>query len=92
MATERLDWRIVRLQSLNLTTPNPNGSLKIKLPFVINAMEVQPSAYPLAFRVGMDYQTSEWDQVPWDGFYAPYKTAKIAVSNIYGMWFEVELQ
>ena len=29
---------------------------------------------------------------PWDGFYAPFRTARIAVTNIYGVWFELELQ
>ena len=92
MASERLDWRIVRLQNLNLTTPNPTGSLKIKLPFTVNVLEVQPVNYPLSVRAGVDYKTTEKDSVPWDGFYAPYKKAKIAVTNVYGVWFELELQ
>ena len=91
MTSEQLDWRIVRLQSLNLTTPNPNGSLKIKLPFTVNTLEVQPANYPLTTRVGVDYKTSEKDLVPWDRFYVPFKKAKIAVTNVYGIWFELEL-
>ena len=92
MLVERLDWRIVRLQSLNLITLNPNGSLKVKLPFTVNVLEVQPANYPLMTRAGVEYQTSEQDQVPWDGFYAPYKKAIIAVTNIYSVWFKLELR
>ena len=92
MTSERLDWRIVRLQSLNLTTPNPTGLLKIRLLFTINALEVQPANYPLTTRAGVDYKTSEKDYVPWDGFYAPFKKAKIAITNVYDVWFELELQ
>ena len=92
MTSERLDWRIVRLQSLNLTMPNPAGSLKIKLPFTINVLEVQHANYPLTVRAGVDYKITEKDLVPWDGFYAPYKKAIIAVTNIYSVWFKLELR
>ena len=27
--------------------------------------------------------------VPWTGYYAPYRTARIAVANAYGVWFEI---
>ena len=92
MTSEQLDWRIIRLQSLNLTTLNPTGSLKIKLPFTINALEMQPTNYPLATWAGVDYKTSEKDYILWDRFYAPFKKAKIAITNVYGVWFRLELQ
>ena len=70
-------------------TLNLIGSLKIKLPFTVNALEVQPASYPITTCAGVDYQTSKRDYIPWDRFYAPYTKAKIAVTNVYGVWFEL---
>ena len=87
-----MDWRVVRLQTLNLETPNPTGSLKVNLPFIVNVLEVQPAVYPLNVQGGVEYCTSKKNQVPWDGFYTLFRTTRIAVTNIYGVWFELELQ
>jgi hypothetical protein len=30
------------------------------------------------------------DSVPWAGYYANYQTAQLAVSNTFGVWFEIQ--
>jgi hypothetical protein len=42
--------------------------------------------------VNVQYIHSGTGEAPWDGYYALLRGAKVAVSNIYGVWFEIKRQ
>jgi hypothetical protein len=46
---------------------------------------------PAEYTAGLIFcqNTMEPDSVPWIGYYAPYRTACIAVANAYSVWFEI---
>jgi hypothetical protein len=47
---------------------------------------------PMSIAVNVRYIHSGTGEAPWDGYYALLRGAKVAVSNIYGVWFEIERQ
>ena len=61
----------------------------LKCPFRLTPEKT--NEIPDEYTKGVQYirNTTEPDSVPWMGFYAPYRTARIAVANAYGIWFEI---
>jgi hypothetical protein len=56
---------------------------------VIESLE-QRDCIPGTYTKNLMHLQTRQDQAPWTGYYALYKGAKLAVSNCYGMWFEIQ--
>ena len=48
---------------------------------------------PTEYKVNLQFETSTAtsDSPPWTGYYARYNGVRLAVSNAYGVWFEIQL-
>jgi len=56
----------------------------------MEAMPEQTDSVPAEFTGNTRYLVAGTPEAgPWSGYYANYRGAKIAVSNIYGVWFEI---
>jgi len=56
----------------------------------MEAMPEQTDSVPAEFTGNTRYLVSGTPEAgPWTGYYANYRGVKIAVSNIYGVWFEI---
>ena len=59
----------------------------MKLPFELTP-ETSPDI-PNEYTKGIQYFRTGEAQVPWDGYYANYNGANLAVANAFGVWFEI---
>src|SRR5260221_215234 len=74
------DWRIRALA----TVPTPDDLANLHLP--IKAFPEQKDTVPAEYAVNTQFLIND---VPWIGYYGQYNNARIAVSNMYGVWFEI---
>jgi hypothetical protein len=77
------DWRSRGL----LEVPTEAAVAAVKLPF-----EIYPETadcYPSKYTVNLRHLQAGQEQAPWTGYYATYKGAKLAVSSMFGAWFEI---
>src|SRR5260221_5062650 len=74
------DWRLCALSNI----PTPNELAELRLP--INAFPEQKDTVPAEFAVNTEFLVND---VPWIGYYGQFNNARIAVSNMYGVWFEI---
>ena len=81
---ENGDWRSRGLDKV----PNMNECAALKLPF-----EIYPETadcYEPKFTANLKHLQAGQEGAPWTGYYATYRGAKLAVSNIFGVWFEIQ--
>jgi hypothetical protein len=57
-------------------------------------LELRPEAthnIPIDYALNTTFYTATTtpDSVPWTGYYTNYNGAKLAISNAYGVWFEI---
>src|SRR5260221_2288378 len=74
------DWRLRALPQV----PTPDDLAELRLP--IAAFPEQRDTVPVEFAVNTQFLIND---VPWIGYYGQYNNARVAVSNIYGVWFEI---
>src|SRR5260221_4006147 len=75
------DWRIRALA----TIPTPDDLADLRLP--IKAFPEQKDTVPAEYAVNTQFLIND---VPWIGYYGQYNNARVAVSNMYGVWFEIQ--
>jgi hypothetical protein len=61
----------------------------LRCPFAIESLE-QRDCIPKTYTQNLMHLQARQKQAPWTGYYALHKGAKLAVSNCYGMWFEIQ--
>jgi hypothetical protein len=61
----------------------------LRCPFAIESLE-QKDCIPERFTQNLMHLQTGQEQAPWTGYYALHKGAKLAVSNCYGVWFEIQ--
>jgi hypothetical protein len=69
-------------------TLNIESCAALKLPFEI--IPEDRDYYPPEFTTNLRHLVALQEGVPWTGWYATYNGAKLAVSNMFGVWFEIE--
>ena len=74
------DWRLHALTAV----PTTDELAKLRLP--INAFPEQKDTVPAEYTVNTRFLIND---VPWIGYYGQFNNARVAVSNMYGMWFEI---
>jgi len=77
------DWRSRGF----LTVPSEESCSKLRLPF-----EIWPEDRDYIkkeFTQNLRHLVAMQEGAPWTGYYAVYKGAKLAVSNSFGVWFEI---
>ncbi len=74
------DWRLRTLS----TIPTVDELAELRLP--IKAFPEQRDTVPAEFAVNTQFLIND---VPWIGYYGQYNNARVAVSNMYGVWFEI---
>src|SRR5712691_7009734 len=74
------DWRLRALQIV----PTPDELRGLRLP--IKALPEQKDTIPAEYAVNAQFLIND---VPWIGYYAQFNNARLAVSNMYGVWFEI---
>jgi hypothetical protein len=80
-----LDWRMKWLSQV----PTCEELDVLRCPFAIESLE-QRDCIPTTYTKNLMHLQTGQEQAPWTGYYALYKGAKLAVSNCYGMWFEIQ--
>jgi hypothetical protein len=79
------DWRFRGLDKV----PTDDKCTTVRLPF-----EIYPESadcYNAKNTVNLRHLVSGQEPgTPWTGYYATFKGAKLAVSNMFGAWFEIE--
>jgi hypothetical protein len=61
----------------------------LRCPFTIESLE-QRDCIPDTYTKNVMHLQTGQEQAPWIGYYALYQGAKLAVSNCYGVWFEIQ--
>src|SRR5260221_13584179 len=74
------DWRLRALP----VVPSSAELGELRLP--IKALPEQKDTIPAEYAVNTRFLVND---VPWIGYYGQYNNARIAVSNMYGVWFEI---
>ena len=77
------DWRLRAVENV----PTSSQLAALRLPFEV--FPEQKDTVPAEFTAKVRHLTTPQEDAPWTGYYATFNGAKIAVSNIYGMWFEI---
>jgi hypothetical protein len=80
-----LDWRTKWLSQV----PTREELDALRCPFAIESLE-QRDCIPTTYTKNLMHLQTGQEQALWTGYYALYKGAKLAVSNCYGMWFEIQ--
>ena len=81
------DWRLKNLAKI----PTREELAALRCPFEISILK--PRDYiPDEYTRNLEHLISGQDSAPWTGYYATYRGAKLAVSNLFGVWFEIELR
>ena len=79
------DWRSRGLKKV----PTEDECATVRLPFKIYPELVD--CYSAKFTINLRHLvTGQKSGTPWTGYYATFKGAKLAVSNMFGAWFEIE--
>src|SRR5712691_13205955 len=74
------DWQLRALT----TIPTSDELADLRLP--IKAFPEQKDTVPAEYAVNTQFLIND---VPWIGYYGQYNNARVAVSNMYGIWFEI---
>src|SRR5260221_740201 len=74
------DWRLRALSQV----PTPDKLADLRLP--IKALPEQKDTVPAEYAVNTQFLIND---VPWIGYYGQYNNARVAVSNMYGVLFEI---
>src|SRR5712671_1511672 len=87
------DWRLRQFyeyEGNDAPLPPPHILEKIGLPFDVTPEQM--SSIPDEYTMGLQHyeNTSDPDSVPWTGYYSNYRGVCLAVSNAFGVWFEIE--
>jgi hypothetical protein len=80
-----MDWRTKWLSKV----PTCEELDALRCPFAIESLE-QRDCIPERYTQNLMHLQTGQEQAPWTGYYALYKGAKLAVSNCYGVWFEIQ--
>ena len=70
-----------------LTVPSPEDCAKLRCPF-----EIYPEDRDYVkkeFTENLRHLVARQEHAPWTGYYATLDGAKLAVSNSFGVWFEI---
>jgi hypothetical protein len=79
------DWKSRGLDKV----PTEEECAAVRLPFKIYPGSVD--CYSTKYTVNLRHLvTGQESGTPWTGYYANFKGAKLAVSNMFGAWFEIE--
>jgi hypothetical protein len=79
------DWRSRGLERV----PTETECNAIRLPFKIYPKTT--NCYEAKYTVNLKHLvTGQEPGTPWTGYYATFNGAKLAVSNMFGAWFEIE--
>jgi hypothetical protein len=79
------DWKCRGLDKV----PTEEECAAVRLPFEIYPEMVD--CYSAKYTVNLRHLvTGQESGTPWTGYYANFKGAKLAVSNVFGAWFEIE--
>ena len=77
------DWRLRAIENV----PTINQLAALRLP--MNAMPEQKDTVPAEYARNVRFLLGPQDDAPWIGYFATWRGAKIAVTNIFGVWFEM---
>ena len=77
------DWRSRGF----LTVPSEEDCVKLRLPFKIHPKD--RDYIKREFTQNLQHLVAMQEGAPWTGYYAEYNGAKLAVSNSFGVWFEI---
>ena len=77
------DWHLRALD--NVPTSDQLSALELPM----NAMPEQKDTVPTKYTGNVQFLVATQEGAPWTGYFATWRGAKIAVSNIYGVWFEI---
>jgi hypothetical protein len=79
------DWRSQGLDKV----PTEEETAAVRLPF-----EIYPETadcYKSKYTINLKHLVSGQEPgTPWTGYYATFNGAKLAISNMFGAWFEIE--
>jgi len=79
-----VDWRLHALSNV----PTVEQLSNLELPMA--AMPEQQDTVPAEYAINTDFLVSGTaERPPWTGYYVPLPGACLAVTNIYGVWFEL---
>jgi len=81
------DWRSRRLNKV----PTEGETSAVRLPFEIYSETAD--CYGSKYTINLKHLVSGQEpRTPWTGYYATFNGAKLAISNMFGAWFKIELR
>jgi hypothetical protein len=83
-ATPVADWR--NMYEKSIEHPSNLAELRCLFPVRLEQQDTIPKKYT----VNLKHIKADAGNVPWTGYYTVYKGVTIALSNAFGVWFEVE--
>jgi hypothetical protein len=78
------DWR----NTYDTHLEHPTRLAELRCPFPVRLE--QEDNIPKKYTVNMEHIFAHTNRVPWTGYWTAYKGTLMALSNAYGVWFEVE--
>jgi len=62
----------------------------LQCPFEIESLE-QRDYVPSEYTVNLEHFNVDQKVTPWTRYFTTYQSAKLAITNLYRVWFEIEL-
>src|SRR5712672_702639 len=86
------DWRLRIFHKFEGNNVVPTLAALAKLKFPFDVTPETTASIPDEYTKGVQFykNTTDPDSVPWTGYYATYHRAHLAVTNIFGIWVEIE--
>ena len=64
--------------------------MALQCPFEIESLE-QRDYVPSEYTVNLEHFNVDQKMTPWTRYFTTYQSAKLAITNLYRVWFEIEL-
>jgi hypothetical protein len=81
------NWRTKNLKEI----PMHEALAVLQCPFEVDNLE-QRDYIPSKYTLNLEHFNVDQKIMPWTRYFATYQGAKLAVTNLYGVWFKIELQ
>jgi len=86
------DWHLHVFHEFEGDDVVPTLAALAKLKFPFNVTPETTASVPDEYTKGVQFyeNTTDPNSVPWTGYYATYHGAHLAVTNVFGVWVEIE--
>jgi hypothetical protein len=80
------DWRTKNLKEILMC----EALTALQCPFEVDSLELR-DYIPSEYTLNLEHFNMDQKITPWTRYFATYRGMKLTVTNLYGVWFKVEL-